>query len=386
MNGSPPGLRSEKPTSLSWRRSSATTWSARGCTATNSDRDHDPELAAAARGRLTSAGRRALTRQDTHAATNLLARAAALVPEGEVDVPLELSFVLAFGWVGKGQEAARRAGSVAERAAAAGDRLGEFLREARGGHAARLSRAGGRGGATRRARRGSVAGVRDGRRRLCAPRRVSGARARRERARTDGCARGTSEGRHHAQRMGFPNQHLLAWCEVARFHGTTPASELLARQDERDAERLTIWLRGPARGRWRCSAVSARRGRCSPRYVPTWPAEAEDCCPCRWAWRLRSSSWLAIPRCRRLRKRCLPAARELEYHNYLAPAAGWLGQANYALGRLDEATAWADLAAELPVIDNGRWRPPGDLPARRAPARRVSRRPGQRPPAASGGR
>jgi class 3 adenylate cyclase/tetratricopeptide (TPR) repeat protein len=322
---------------------------------------HDRELAAAARGRLTSAGRRALARQDTRAATNLLARAAALVPEAEVDVPLELSFVLALGWVGKGREAARRAGSVAERAAAAGDRLGEICARLEEGmqrvylepegaverlaalaeQALPVFEAAGDDFALHVAYRalGHVANAH---------------------GQMDALVETSELAAYHAQRMGFPNKHLLAWCEVARFHGTTPASELLARQDERDErERLSVWLRGPRAG---ALAMLGRVGEARSLLAEVRADLAGGgggLLPVSMGMEVAVELLAGDPGA------AVVAADEayrllekLEYHSFLAPAAGWLGQANYALGRLDEASAWADRAAELPVSDNGRWRPP----------------------------
>ena len=53
----------------------------------------DDELAAAARRRLTAAGRRASLRLDYGAAVSLLERAAALVAPGEIDLALETDLV-----------------------------------------------------------------------------------------------------------------------------------------------------------------------------------------------------------------------------------------------------------------------------------------------------
>jgi predicted ATPase len=83
-------------------------------------------LAAAARRRLADAGRRAQGRADWSGAVNLLERAASLVPSAEIDVALELGLVDALFWGGKDGDALGRARSSAERAAAAGDRIGEL--------------------------------------------------------------------------------------------------------------------------------------------------------------------------------------------------------------------------------------------------------------------
>jgi len=86
----------------------------------------DGELAGAARRHLAASGRKALSRQDFGAAVNLLKRAVTLVSSAETDIALELDLVAALAWGGKPGEALRRADSVVERAAAAGDRLGEL--------------------------------------------------------------------------------------------------------------------------------------------------------------------------------------------------------------------------------------------------------------------
>jgi hypothetical protein len=86
----------------------------------------DAELTGAARRRLTDAGQRAARRQDYLAAGGLLERAAGLVLASEVDIALESELGEVLSWTGRADEAVRRAEALAERAAAAGDRLGEL--------------------------------------------------------------------------------------------------------------------------------------------------------------------------------------------------------------------------------------------------------------------
>ena len=86
----------------------------------------DAALMAAAGRRLTAAGSRALARQDFGAAARLLGRAVALLPPMEIDVPLELHLAEALVEAGRGREALRQMESLAERAAARGDRIGEL--------------------------------------------------------------------------------------------------------------------------------------------------------------------------------------------------------------------------------------------------------------------
>ena len=83
----------------------------------------DPQLALAAGDRLATAGRHALARGDDHAAARLLERALELTRPLRVDVHLELDLTSAL--FGRPREAGALAAAAAERAAAAGDAVGE---------------------------------------------------------------------------------------------------------------------------------------------------------------------------------------------------------------------------------------------------------------------
>ncbi len=85
----------------------------------------DPELMAAARARLEAAAHRALLRDDSAAALNLIERALALVPEGEIDLLLETDRLSTLFFRGQVQPAYEAAGELGERAAALGDRTVE---------------------------------------------------------------------------------------------------------------------------------------------------------------------------------------------------------------------------------------------------------------------
>ncbi len=84
------------------------------------------ELADAARRRLTVAGQRALGREDFPAALNLLDRALALVPSGEIDTALASDRLNALFSSGQIRDAYLAAGAQAEQAAEAGDRVAEL--------------------------------------------------------------------------------------------------------------------------------------------------------------------------------------------------------------------------------------------------------------------
>ena len=86
----------------------------------------DQELRESARRHLTDAGRRALSRADLIAASQLLRRALALVPEEELDVPLEIDLADTLLWTGNYEEASRSLSVLAQRAAAIGDPVAEI--------------------------------------------------------------------------------------------------------------------------------------------------------------------------------------------------------------------------------------------------------------------
>jgi class 3 adenylate cyclase/tetratricopeptide (TPR) repeat protein len=86
----------------------------------------DPELRAAAHERLETAARRALRRNDLLATINLLERALALVPVGEIDLQLEIDLFRAHYHRGEPLVAGALADALAERAATAGDRAAEL--------------------------------------------------------------------------------------------------------------------------------------------------------------------------------------------------------------------------------------------------------------------
>jgi class 3 adenylate cyclase/tetratricopeptide (TPR) repeat protein len=84
----------------------------------------DRELMTAARERLSAAAHRALLRDDSAAGLNLIERALALVPEGEIDLLLETDRLRTIFSSGQVQTAYEAAGELGERAAL-GDRIAE---------------------------------------------------------------------------------------------------------------------------------------------------------------------------------------------------------------------------------------------------------------------
>ena len=87
----------------------------------------DGALVAKARARLAAAAGRARIRGDEAAAVSLLERAVGLLRGSEVDIALETELADALFWSGRPRDALQRAASLAERAAAAGDQVGELV-------------------------------------------------------------------------------------------------------------------------------------------------------------------------------------------------------------------------------------------------------------------
>ncbi len=188
----------------------------------------------AARRRLLAAGHRAALRQDYGAAVSLLERAAALVPAAEVDLALEAQLGDALLWAGRVDEALRRADALADRASAAGDRVGELsLRfRRRASCASSSSRTGAAEALAALVER--AARVRGGRRRPGAPYRVLGARGGGEHAGgTTRRSRRTSEPSPRAA-GGLPDAWLLGGSGRLPLLRHDAVSEMLAWLDEHE--------------------------------------------------------------------------------------------------------------------------------------------------------
>ena len=86
----------------------------------------DEAVTATAFRHLRAAGVRAADRDDQAAASNLLTRAADLLPPDQIDLALETRLIDVLVWAGNSGEALRRAESLVSRARAAGDRIAEL--------------------------------------------------------------------------------------------------------------------------------------------------------------------------------------------------------------------------------------------------------------------
>jgi tetratricopeptide (TPR) repeat protein len=171
-------------------------------------------------------------------------RALGLVPEDEVDVPLEIDRADALFFSGSPEEAARCLDAAARRAAAAGDRVGELTARLEGSGFKLFTRPEG-------ALAELEATIAEARPELEAAGDDFGlyifhfARAliANMRARFDEQLADVDASMYHAQRTGLP--HLVAWvvpgAAAARLYGMTPLSDLLDWLDQRETQFGPDW-------------------------------------------------------------------------------------------------------------------------------------------------
>ena len=316
----------------------------------------DPMLAAAAKHRLTAAGRRAKLRQDNLAAAGLLERAVALDPPTGIDVGLEVDLIEALLDAGKGSDALRRAGSMVERASVAGDRVAElsgriqegicriFLEPE--GATEKLSALVNQALPVFEAARNDLA--------LYIGYTALG-QVLDMRSQMDAGLEAYERAFAHARQAGLPHQ-LLRWRAAGRFWGTTRVSELLAWLDEQEAQGARdYWLRAfRARalamlGRFdearailaQVRAELTERGGGIPLAVTTCMASVNV--------ELLAGDPGAAVTYGEAGSRLLD---ELGEKSMQSSAAGMLAQALYALDRLEEADRSAGRAAELGASDD----------------------------------
>jgi tetratricopeptide (TPR) repeat protein len=316
----------------------------------------DSGAAAAARGCLTAAGVRALVRGDDLAAVNLLERAAALVPADVIDLALEMDLVDALRRAGRGRDALDSARSVAERAAAAGERIAELC--------ARIKESHGRVSLEPEGATQQLAALLDealpvfedagddvalwvawdalGLVRLL-------------NAQMDACGDAYERAALHAQRAGRPYE-FLTYRAGARFYGTAPLSDVLVWLDEQQARgvrhhRLDLRRSGTLAMLGRLdealSLMDDVRAKVTERGDRFGVANVLG----------QESIYLSLvagdPEA--AAESGLEAMRlyeEIGERAYASTAAGWLAQALYELDRLDDAQTWAERAAQLGASDD----------------------------------
>jgi tetratricopeptide (TPR) repeat protein len=288
---------------------------------------------------------------------SLLDRAAALVPAAEIDLALEIDLADALFFAGRGGNALRRAETMAERASAAGDRVGELCGRIEEGTLRLYLEPEGVTEQLAALAEEALPVFQAAGNDLALYIGYSGlGQVAHRRGQMDSRLEALERAFAHARRAGLPYD-LLGARGSARYFGTTPVSELLTWIEEQETRggRNSFFLR-----RWRGAALAmlgrfdearailagvraelSERGRGIPLAVTTgWTSVDVELL----ARDPAAAAELGAEGCRLF--------DELGEKGFLSTAAGKLAQALYALDRLEEADAWADRAAELGASDD----------------------------------
>jgi class 3 adenylate cyclase/tetratricopeptide (TPR) repeat protein len=336
----------------------------------------DDELAAAARRRLAAGGHRAALRQDYGAAVSLFERAAALVSPAEFDLALETELGEALFWTGRGDDALWRADDLAERASAAGHRVGELCGRVRGGvFRLSLEPEGAREKLDALVEQALPVFQAAGDDLALYIAYSALAEAAEKRAQMDAALEAYEQAFAYARQAGHVPAGFLAWRAACRFVGTTPVSELLAWLDENEPPAgrdhfLRAYRAGSLAmlGRFdEARAILAEeRAELAERGGGVLLANItafESVWIELWAGDPTAAAEFGAEGCR--------LHEELGEQSFLPHAAANLAQALYALDRLDEAGAWASRAAELGAAGDDAWK---DLLWRQVLAKVLARR------------
>ena len=317
------------------------------------------ELRESARRHLTDAGRRALSRQDYIAASQLVRRALALVPEDDVDVPLEIDLAEALWIPGNVEEAYRSLGLLAERAAVVGDPVGEIcsrleqavIRLNFGPHASvgQLERLTEEAAPTLEATEDQFALYL-----LHFARSLVASNLNR----SDAQISALEHASYHARLAGLP--HLAAGLvreeSHARFYGSMPLSQLLIWLEERETASGRDW----PLTHWRAVALGmlGRFDEARPILSEFFQIlEERGDLVTLGLFRSQSASRFELLAgdagvAARYAEEGCKLLEEAGEQGYLSTGCCYLGQALYALDRLDEAEAWARKGSELGDSDD----------------------------------
>ncbi len=316
----------------------------------------DDRLRSAARGRLAAAGRRAFARTDNRAAVNLLERAAALMAPSEIDLALETTLADALFEMGTGADALARMSSLADRARALGDTVGELCGRIQAGRFRTFLEP---EGATQELERlvEEALPVLEAARDDAALYAAYYARAdvAGMRAHMDTMVEALDRAVPHARKVGAP-PILLGWRSTGRLYGTTPVSQFLTWLDEEEGRELpNVFLRrdrAPALamlGRFdEARAILAEvRADLADRGASVQSAATAGimCVDVELlAGDPAAGATFGEEGCRLL--------GELNERSFRSSAAGLLARAYCELGRLDDADLWAGRASELGASDD----------------------------------
>jgi class 3 adenylate cyclase/tetratricopeptide (TPR) repeat protein len=321
--------------------------------------DVDDELRAEARRHLTDAWRRAIIRDDFAAALHLILRTLDLVPAEEVDVPLEIDLGVAIFFNGKPEEGQRSMFATAERAAAAGDRIGELCARLAGATWRIYSEPHGAGAELESliadASPELEASADDFALYILYFARMQLAHLR---SRFDGELAAIEGMQYHARRSG--RAHLIYWSSQAggasRFNGSTPLADCLEWLDELEKQVGIGWQTA----HWRSAMLAvlgrfdeARRFQAEYQEgleergdILTLGANlAQDAVTLELlAGDAEAAAELGLRGCRML--------EDVGERAWLSTGACRYAEALYALGRLDEAEEWAQKGSDMGGSDD----------------------------------
>jgi class 3 adenylate cyclase/tetratricopeptide (TPR) repeat protein len=316
--------------------------------------DLDERLRDGARCHLTDAGRRAMSRQDPSAASHLLTRALALVPDGEVDVPLEIDRAWALFSLGRPEEAHKALGRAAERAEAVGNRTGELC--------ARLEAS----GFKLYIEQQDAAAELDAVIAEALPEIEAGgddyalhilhfvrSLAAHHRLQMDEEIVALEQVMFHAQRTDMP--HLVAWFVTggvaARFYGSTPLPEMVAWIEGREAQfgrdwRMTAWraMVSALQGRFEEARLLQAEFHLAHEERGNLLELGSNLSQNSVALELLAGDPAAAAAFAERGCRILEDAGE---RSWLSTGACWYALALYELGRFDEAEDWARKGLQL---------------------------------------
>jgi class 3 adenylate cyclase len=314
----------------------------------------DPQLAEQAARRLAAAASRALLREDYTAATNLLERAAALSPV-ELDVALEEELVFTLFVAGRLDDAVRRAAHAAERAAAAGDRnaeasfkLGELVTMS-------YSDPEGANDALEALALEALPGFHSAGNDLWLFNAYFAlGQVGHNRMQGDEAGATFKEALGHARRLGHPyrESYVKGWLAASLYLGSAPASDVIAWLEQEDFDdpysRTYLALTRAMTGQIeeaRAELAAARElhaERGMQLYLGARTLESA-------ALELLADDPAAAVE---LGTEACGLLEELGERGWFSTAAADLGQALYALDRLDEAESWAWRSREAGASDD----------------------------------
>jgi class 3 adenylate cyclase len=319
----------------------------------------DPGLMLAAHERLKAAARRALLREDFTAVQKLIERALALVPEGEIDLTLEVERLDAFFFGGQARAAYERAGALAERAVALGDRIAEVTARIQEGLVALFVEPEGAADHLDRLTKEALPELEEAGDAfpLFVVHRGRGFVAH-IRGRMDDEREALDQAVVFAHRLGLAHYEaaLSVPLSATRFHGTTPLLEMIAWSEEQAASgrshpgleinyALALAMLGrfdEARARSKALQEELEGRGTSVSLSLTLAMQAPE------IERLAGDPARALE----FSKLGCAMFEEAGERSWLSTALGFAGQAYYELGDLDNAIEAANRAAELGASDD----------------------------------